>query len=163
MSGPPLAALLTPTGRGAIATIGVSVDWARWSQVDALPFHAVNGRPLSNQATGRIVFGRWGTDSAEDVVICPVAHDSLEIHCHGGDAADDPDHPHQRSPSVEDAGMGDLLRFDAARLRILLERHHLFTGSARARLLLEDWDTALLSFVKIVPRDFRRALLELAA
>ena len=30
----------------------------------------------------------------------------------------------QRSLSVEDAGMGDPLRFDAERLRILIERHH---------------------------------------
>ncbi|MBV8737716.1 MAG: glutamate synthase large subunit [Alphaproteobacteria bacterium] len=77
------------------------------------------------------------------------------------DEADDPDRPHQRSPSVEDAGMGDLLRFDAARLRILLERHHLLTGSARARMLLEDWDNALASFVKITPKEYRRALFEL--
>ena len=77
--------------------------------------------------------------------------------------ADDPDRPHQRSPSVEDAGMGDLLRFDAARLRILLERHMLFTGSARARALLEDWENAVAGFVKIMPRDYRRALLELQA
>jgi glutamate synthase (NADPH) large chain len=77
--------------------------------------------------------------------------------------ADARDRPHQRSPSVEDAGMGDPLRFDAARLRILLERHQLFTGSARARMLLEDWQTALASFVKIVPKEFRRALLELEA
>ncbi len=59
--------------------------------------------------------------------------------------------------------MGDLLRFDAARLRILLERHHLFTGSARARALLEDWDNALGGFVKIMPKDYRRALLEMQA
>jgi glutamate synthase (NADPH/NADH) large chain len=77
--------------------------------------------------------------------------------------ADDPDRPHQRSPSVEDAGMGDLLRFDAARLRIVLERHHLLTGSARARMLLEDWDNALAAFVKIMPKEYRRALLELKA
>jgi glutamate synthase (NADPH/NADH) large chain len=77
------------------------------------------------------------------------------------DEADDPDRPTQRSPSVDDAGMGDPLRFDALRLRILLERHHLLTGSARARMLLEDWDNALGSFVKIVPKEFRRALLEL--
>ena len=38
----------------------------------------------------------------------------------------------QRSVSVEDSGMGDPLRFDAERLRILVERHHLLTGSARA-------------------------------
>ncbi len=59
--------------------------------------------------------------------------------------------------------MGDLLRFDAARLRILLERHHLFTGSERARTLLEDWQNALDCFVKIMPKDYRRALLELQA
>jgi glutamate synthase (NADPH/NADH) large chain len=76
---------------------------------------------------------------------------------------DDPDRPRQRSTSVEDAGMGDLLRFDAARLRILLERHHLFTGSERARTLLEDWENALACFVKIMPKDYRRALLELQA
>jgi glutamate synthase (NADPH/NADH) large chain len=75
--------------------------------------------------------------------------------------ADDPDRPHQRSPSVEDAGMGDLLRFDAARLRIVLERHYLLTGSARARALLEDWDSTLATFVKVMPRDYRRALLDL--
>ena len=55
------------------------------------------------------------------------------------------------------------LRFDAQRLRILIERHHLFTGSARARALLEDWDNTLRAFVKIVPQDYRRALLELKA
>jgi glutamate synthase (NADPH) large chain len=76
---------------------------------------------------------------------------------------DNPDRPRQRSASVEDAGMGDLLRFDAGRLRILLERHHLYTGSERARTLLEDWDSALACFVKIMPKDYRRALLELRA
>jgi glutamate synthase (NADPH/NADH) large chain len=59
--------------------------------------------------------------------------------------------------------MGDLLRFDAARLRIVLERHHLMTGSARARMLLEGWDEALAAFLKVMPKDYRRALLELAA
>ena len=71
------------------------------------------------------------------------------------------DHPRQRAPNVVDNGMGDPLRFDAQRLRILIERHHLFTGSARARALLEDWDNTLRAFVKIVPQDYRRALLEL--
>jgi glutamate synthase (NADPH/NADH) large chain len=75
----------------------------------------------------------------------------------------DEDRPRQRAPNVVDNGMGDPLRFDAQRLRILIERHHLFTGSARARALLEDWDNALRAFVKIVPQDYRRALLELRA
>jgi glutamate synthase (NADPH) large chain len=96
--------------------------------------------------------------------LCNLAGVELEpVVAPDPDEADDPDRPHQRSPSVEDAGMGDLLRFDAARLRILLERHHLLTGSARARALLEDWDDALGCFVKIMPRDYRRALVEMQA
>jgi glutamate synthase (NADPH) large chain len=79
------------------------------------------------------------------------------------DAADDDDRPRQRATDVADSGMGDPLRFDAQRLRILIERHHLFTGSARARQLLEDWDRTLAAFVKVTPQDYRRALLELRA
>jgi glutamate synthase (NADPH/NADH) large chain len=56
-----------------------------------------------------------------------------------------------------------VLRFDAERLRVLVERHHLYTGSERARELLEDWDKALTRFVKIMPKDARRALLALKA
>ncbi|HTB41084.1 MAG TPA: glutamate synthase-related protein, partial [Reyranella sp.] len=73
---------------------------------------------------------------------------------------EDPARPHQRALSVDDNGMGDMLRFDAERLRILVERHHLHTGSARARELLEDWDNALKSFIKVMPKDYKRALLQ---
>jgi glutamate synthase (NADPH/NADH) large chain len=77
--------------------------------------------------------------------------------------ADDPGRPSQRAVSVENSGMGDPLRFDAERLRILVERHHLHTGSARAAEILENWDRTLPSFVKVTPRDYRRALTEMAA
>jgi glutamate synthase (NADPH/NADH) large chain len=77
--------------------------------------------------------------------------------------ADAPGRPRQRSVNVEDNGMGDPLRFDAERLRILIERHLLFTGSERARVLLDNWDAEVSKFVKIVPRDYRRALLDLKA
>ncbi len=96
--------------------------------------------------------------------LCNLATVDLEaVAAPDPDESEGLDRPHQRSPSVEDAGMGDLLRFDAARLRILLERHHLLTGSARARTLLEDWDNALGCFVKVMPKDYRRALLEMQA
>ena len=77
----------------------------------------------------------------------------------GGDEAF---RPSQRSVSVENNGMGDLLAFDAERLRILIERHHLHTGSRRAAEILDNWDAVLPSFVKVMPKDYRRALTDLA-
>ncbi len=75
--------------------------------------------------------------------------------------AEDHERPRQRAASVDDSGMGDPLRFDIERLKILVERHHLYTGSARARDLLDNWDTAVTKFVKVVPKDYRRALLDM--
>ncbi len=57
--------------------------------------------------------------------------------------------------------MGDPLSFDAERLRILIERHLLYTGSARARNILDKWDVALARFVKVLPADYAKALAEL--
>ncbi|MFT5181072.1 MAG: glutamate synthase (NADPH/NADH) large chain [Alphaproteobacteria bacterium] len=71
--------------------------------------------------------------------------------------------PHQLSVSAEDSGMGYMLGFDTERLRILVERHRLLTGSEKASALLDDWDATLANFVKVVPQDYRRALLELQA
>jgi glutamate synthase (NADPH/NADH) large chain len=71
------------------------------------------------------------------------------------------DAPRQKGTSVHDNGMGHMLRYDAERLRILLERHHLATGSARARELLENWGDALPHFVKVVPAEYRRALTDM--
>ena len=76
-------------------------------------------------------------------------------------AADDPRRPRQRALGAHDAGMGDMLRFDAERLRILVERHLLYTGSARARDLLDNWNVAVTKFVKIMPKDYRKALVEM--
>ncbi|WP_363082660.1 hypothetical protein [Phenylobacterium sp. SCN 70-31] len=77
-------------------------------------------------------------------------------------SGDDALKPSQRSISVENNGMGDILGHDAERLRILIERHHLHTGSRRAAEILENWDQALPSFVKVMPRDYRRALTDMA-
>jgi glutamate synthase (NADPH/NADH) large chain len=66
--------------------------------------------------------------------------------------------PRQTAASVYDSGMGHPLRYDAERLRILLERHKLATGSSRATALLADWPRSLADFVKVVPVEYRRAL-----
>ena len=78
-------------------------------------------------------------------------------------AAEKPDEamPRQKSVSVADSGMGDPLRFDAERLRVLIQRHQLHTKSARAQWLLDHWEDSLRRFVKIMPKEYRRALMEL--
>jgi glutamate synthase (NADPH/NADH) large chain len=90
--------------------------------------------------------------------LCNRAMVSLEAVTPGsGDA--DSDAPGPEAPSVWDSGMGDPLYFDAERLRILVTRHHRHTGSARAAALLADWDLALTRFIKVIPNDYRKALL----
>jgi len=94
---------------------------------------------------------------------CNLAMVDVEAIGAAPDADEGSGRPQQRPVSVHDYGMGDMLRHDAERLRILLERHHLHTGSAQARALLDDWQTTLTRFVKVMPRDYRRALQQLEA
>ncbi len=51
--------------------------------------------------------------------------------------------------------------FDAMRLRQLIENHKAYTGSARAEEILANWDSYLPRFVKVMPIEYRRALLEI--
>lgn len=71
--------------------------------------------------------------------------------------------PQQRGVDVNDYGMGDMLRHDAERMRVLVERHHLYTGSKRAREILDNWSESLAKFVKVMPRDYARALRQMEA
>ncbi|MCU0872536.1 MAG: 50S ribosome-binding GTPase [Pirellulaceae bacterium] len=77
-------AVLTPPGRGAVATIGVAGPQA--TQLVAPILRAAAGRPLIDVPLGRIVFGRWcaAQTPSEEVVVCRRAADEIEIHCHGG-------------------------------------------------------------------------------
>ena len=43
-------------------------------------------------------------------------------------------------------------------LRSTVEQHLQHTGSAVAGRLLEDWDTSLTKFRKVMPMDYRRVL-----
>lgn len=77
-------AILTPAGRGAVAT--VSVAGRRATERVAALFRSAAGRPLADFPCGRIVFGRWAAAEAtgEEVVVCRRAADEVEVHCHGG-------------------------------------------------------------------------------
>jgi glutamate synthase (NADPH/NADH) large chain len=56
----------------------------------------------------------------------------------------------------------DMSRFDEERLHQLIENHLHYTGSARARAILDDWASYLPKFVKVMPVEYRRALEEMA-
>jgi glutamate synthase (NADPH/NADH) large chain len=78
--------------------------------------------------------------------------DLLEkLHHHGGD--------------IEYKGlidvMKDMSRHDAERLHTLITNHARFTGSRRAREILDNWHDYLPKFRKVMPVEYRRALKEL--
>ncbi|NBX61402.1 MAG: glutamate synthase subunit alpha [Betaproteobacteria bacterium] len=52
---------------------------------------------------------------------------------------------------------------DEAQLKKLLEDHHRWTGSKRARALLDSWSEARAKFVKVFPNEYKRALSDMAA
>ena len=57
--------------------------------------------------------------------------------------------------------MRDMTRFDAERLHQLIENHLHYTGSSRARMILQNWEEYLPKFVKVMPVEYRRALEEM--
>jgi len=52
---------------------------------------------------------------------------------------------------------------DEALLKKLVEDHHRWTGSLRAREILDNWAANLPKFVKVFPHEYRRALTEMGA
>lgn len=90
------AALLTPRGRGAVATLRVCGDCDVIGPAIDQFFRAANNRCLNRQSIDRICFGRWHdntdvteTPTQEEVVVCRISESIVEVHCHGGDVAVD--------------------------------------------------------------------------
>lgn len=63
---------------------------------------------------------------------------------------------------LESHGLVDVLhnmtRDDEKRLWTLITRHSQYTGSTKARRILDSWDSYLPKFVKVMPVDYRLAL-----
>jgi len=63
---------------------------------------------------------------------------------------------------LENHGLVDILhdmtRHDEQRLRLLIEKHRRYTGSEKARRILENWPDYASRFLKIMPVDYRLAL-----
>jgi tRNA modification GTPase len=79
---PTTTMLLTPVGRGAVATIVVRGPEA--CAVVQRHFQHAGRRSLSGSPAGRILFGRWGAPAGEEMVACRLPNGDIELHCHGG-------------------------------------------------------------------------------
>jgi glutamate synthase (NADPH/NADH) large chain len=119
------------------------------------------GRNFAAGMSGGVAYV-YDPEGAFKDLVNPAQVDLLPISA-TPDADEGTGRPAQRPRSVHDFGMGDMLRHDAERLRILVERHQLHTGSKLAGALLADWDAALAKFVKVMPRDYAAALKKLEA
>jgi glutamate synthase (NADPH/NADH) large chain len=62
---------------------------------------------------------------------------------------------------VEDA-VHHLDQPDEITLKTLIEKHAAYTGSARAITILANWDEYRGMFVKVMPNEYKRALIEIA-
>ena len=84
----PTCCLLTNSGRGAVAVVGIAGPIDRLTQVVDPLFKPVGSRSFQTlvQQTEQVIFyGQWKS-TAEDLVVVKTKFD-VEIHCHGGDAA----------------------------------------------------------------------------
>ena len=69
--------------------------------------------------------------------------------------------PHDEFVSRVDPAIWHRGRSDDEQLRALLEAHSRWTGSTRARELLDNWAAARAKFVKVFPAEYQRALGEI--
>ena len=50
---------------------------------------------------------------------------------------------------------------DLKELKQLIKNHKKFTGSAVATRILKDWNNSISKFVKVMPTDYKRVMMEL--
>jgi glutamate synthase (NADPH) large chain len=71
--------------------------------------------------------------------------------------------PHAEQAAAEPADIMHQGQTDEVQLRYWLEAHYRWTGSRRAREILDSWSSARTKFVKVFPTEYQRALGEMAA
>jgi len=95
---------------------------------------------------------------------CNMAQVELEPIASEADALEELDH---QGPDLETHGRVDikhaLSQNDQKILRTLIERHVHYTNSSRAKNILENWETYLPKFTRVMPVDYKRALAEMEA
>jgi glutamate synthase domain-containing protein 3 len=71
--------------------------------------------------------------------------------------------PADEQEQLLDRAVWHLGQADETLLKRLIADHHQWTGSLRARHILDHWAESRAKFVKVFPNDYRRALAELGA
>lgn len=76
--------LLTPPGRGAVATVRVEGP-AAIERIDSL-FRAASGHSIAKLSPDQVAFGRFqlGEGICDEVLVRRPQDDVVEVHCHGG-------------------------------------------------------------------------------
>jgi glutamate synthase (NADPH/NADH) large chain len=144
---------------GAIAVVeGVRRPWLRihdrrsrrraWRDRPQLRSRHV-GRRSPMFSTRRVTFASRCNMAMVELEPVPEEDDILEkLHHHGGDLA------HKGRVDVS----GDMTRHDEERLFQLISNHMHYTGSTRAKEILDNWADFRPKFRKVMPVEYRRAL-----
>ncbi len=145
---------------GAIAVVeGVGDHGCEYMTGGTVVVLGGTGRNFAAGMSGGIAYVLDETDDFERR--CNMAQVELEPVASEAEALEELDH---QGPDLETHGRVDirhsLSQNDEHILRTLIERHQHYTNSARARLVLDHWGDYTSRFVKIMPVDYRRALLE---
>lgn len=88
MPDPTRVIVLTPPGRGAVATARVEGPAA--VELVERRFLPASAKAWADLPKGLLIYGRWGEPDGEEVVVCRRdlrSPSAVEIHCHGGQVA----------------------------------------------------------------------------
>ena len=51
-----------------------------------------------------------------------------------------------------------MLSFDEMRLKKIIKKHVQLTNSAKAKLIIQNWEKVISKFIKITPIEYKKAL-----
>jgi tRNA modification GTPase len=150
------ATLLTPSGRGAVASLVVAGPHAV-ALIESL-FCSASGRQVAAEPLDRILYGKWAT-TGEDVVIARRSQSRVEIHCHGGISASQAILDALAAAGCQIVTWQELIRADEqssirAAARIALAAA---TTERTATILLDQYKGALDAAVGQAIRDLQKS------
>ncbi len=149
------ASLITPAGRGAIASIAVEGPNAV-SVVESL-FSSASRRRLAEYPIDQIFYGTWKS-TGEDVVVARRSDSRVEVHCHGGAAASTAILATLAEAECAILSWQDFVRSDAASPTRAAARIALAEASTErtAAILLDQYHGALDAAIEQSIDDFQQ-------